>query len=222
MKEKVLLIFFLCIEVMCGDIDKKESNSIEKSQGIETSPSIIFLGDSLTESYGLPENESLTYLFQAKLKEGKKNYKVINAGRSGDTTAGALGRCDWYLKDELRPKFFIVGIGSNDAMRGFPIEEIEKNLLAIISKIQKFDPKIKIFLWELRTFPNMGQEYTNTYTKLFSKVAKKKNIFLLPFPLEGVAGIPAMNLADGIHPNAKGVQVIANNIWKEVSPHLKN
>ena len=186
----------------------------------ENFPRIIFLGDSLTAGYGLQVKDSPPSLIEEKIKFNNLNFKVINAGRSGDTTAGGLERIDWLLKNNLNTKLLVIGLGSNDAMRGYKLNDIEKNLKAIIDKVQKFDSKIKILLWEMYTFESIGQGYSKAYNKIFYKVAKNKKIILIPFPLKNVAKNMKYNQEDGIHPNAEGAKILAENIWIILSKYL--
>ena len=187
----------------------------------ENRPAIVFLGDSLTAGRGLAASQSAPALIEAKLAAAELDYAVVNAGRSGDTTAGGLARLPWYLDAEVRPRVLVIGLGSNDAMRGLPIAEIESNLRKIVSAAREYYPEMQIFLYQMYTFPNMGPQYAGDYEKLFAKVAQAENIVLLPFPLLGVAGEARLNQDDGIHPTAEGTVIMADNIWKALKPHLK-
>jgi acyl-CoA thioesterase-1 len=191
----------------------------EKSPAV-TRPSVVFLGDSLTAGRGLSEDQAVPALIQAKLDAAGLDYRVVNAGRSGDTTAGGLARLDWYLRDNVDARLLVIGLGSNDAMRGIGLDAIETNLRGIVRHIQKVRPATKILLWELQTFPNMGPEYGQAYNDLFKRVATEEKVTLVPFPLAGVAGKPELNTNDGIHPNAEGSRIVADNIWKTLSPLL--
>ena len=133
-------------------------------------------------------SESNPSLIRAKLQEAGLKYRVINAGRSGDTTAGGLTRLSYYLRKDLKVKILVIGLGSNDAMRGVSLVEMKKNLKAIITRTRAFDPAIKIYLFQMHTFPSMGVKYSKAYSQLFPDVAKSTNITLLPFLLDGVAG----------------------------------
>ena len=184
------------------------------------SPAIVFLGDSLTAGFGLSEGEALPALIQQKLEAGHLPFRVINAGRSGDTTAGGLARIDWYLQDSLELHAVVIGLGSNDAMRGLPLEAMERNLRQIIARIRERKPRAKIFLWELRTFPNLGQAYAADYAAVFPRVAAAEAVALIPFPLEPVAARPELNQSDGIHPNAEGTRAVAERVWASLAPAL--
>jgi acyl-CoA thioesterase I len=183
-------------------------------------PSIVFLGDSLTAGFGLSEGEALPALIQQKIEAGHLPFRVINAGRSGDTTAGGLARIDWYLKESLDLRVVVIGLGSNDAMRGLPLETMERNLRQIIARVRERKPSAKIFLWELRTFPNLGQAYADDYAAVFPRVAEAEAVTLIPFPLEAVAARPELNQGDGIHPNAEGTRAVAERVWASLAPQL--
>lgn len=183
-------------------------------------PAIVFLGDSLTAGFGLSQGEALPALIQQKLEAGRLPFRTINAGRSGDTTAGGLARVDWYLQDSLEVSAVVIGLGSNDAMRGLPLETLERNLRQIIARIRERKPSAKIFLWELRTFPNLGQAYAADYAAVFPRVAEAEKVILIPFPLEPVAARPELNQSDGIHPNAEGTRAVAERVWASLAPQL--
>ena len=211
--------------VCCRDAAKSQSQgsaavttpaSSERTEG----PSIVFLGDSLTAGRGLDESQSLPALVQVKLDAASSHYRVINAGRSGDTTAGGLARLDWYLRKIVNPHILVIGLGSNDAMRGLELSAMEANLRQIIQKARQFRPELKVLLWELETFPNLGPDYGSAYKALFRRVAKEEDAILIPFPLAGVAGTLHLNQDDGVHPNAEGTVIVANNIWRALKPLL--
>lgn len=185
-----------------------------------SSPAIVFLGDSLTAGFGLSEGEALPALIQRRLDTEQLPYRVVNAGRSGDTTAGGLARIDWYFKDSLDLKALVIGLGSNDAMRGLPLETMEANLRQMIRRARERKPRAKIFLWELKTFPNLGQQYAGAYAAVFPRVAQSEGATLIPFPLEAVAAHPELNQSDGIHPNAQGTERVAERVWAALRPSL--
>lgn len=192
-----------------------------REQPVAAQPSIVFLGDSLTAGYGLAEKDAFPALIEQKLKDSGQSYRVINAGRSGDTTAGGLSRLDWYLKERVNPQALVIFLGSNDAMRGVPLSEMEKNLHGIIDKARAFHADIRIFIVELRTFPNMGADYGDDFQKLFARVANDAKAQLIEFPLSEVAGRPDLNQPDGIHPNREGTQRVADEIWNALGKQLR-
>ncbi len=187
----------------------------------QTPPSIIFLGDSLTAGLGLPERQAFPALVEEKLKQQGSHYTVINAGRSGDTTAGGLARLDWYLKERVNPEILVIFLGSNDAIRGMPTEAMEKNLRDIVKKAREFRPEMKILLAQLVTFPNLGADYGQRFQSLFTRVAEEEKLVLIEFPLKDVAGKAEFNQPDGVHPNREGTEKVAEVIWKAVEPQLE-
>lgn len=207
-----------CVAIACSD--SSEENAEPVSAAAPAKPAILFLGDSLTAGYRLELSQSPPALIEQKINAAGMNYSVINGGRSGDTSAGGLSRLGWYLRPETGVKVLVIGLGSNDAIRGLPLEDLEKNLREIVRRARAFDPEMKIFLFQMYTFPNMGPRYAGEYEKVFGAVARAENITLLPFPLAGVAGKPALNQADGIHPTVAGARLMADNIWKALAPAL--
>lgn len=174
---------------------------------------IVILGDSLTEGYGVAQTAAFPALLQKKVDQDKMNWKIIAAGSSGSTSASGLQRLKWIAKN--KPDFVLLLLGSNDGLRGLKIEETEKNLNATIAYAKQNE--IPIALGQLHVPPNYGKEYAQKFAALYPKVAKKNRIELAPFLLEKVAGDKDLNLADGIHPNEKGHQIIADNLY----PFLK-
>jgi len=172
---------------------------------------ILFFGDSLTAGLGLDASEAYPALIQKKLDSLNYNYKVINAGLSGETTAGGKNRIDWVLKQNV--DIFVLELGANDGLRGIPIEETKKNLQNIINTVEQKNPDTKIILAGMQIPPNMGQDYTSKFKTVFPELAKNNNLPLIPFLLEGVAGNPELNQADGIHPTAEGYTIVAENVW---------
>lgn len=177
---------------------------------------ILFLGDSLTEGYQLPKEEAYPALVEKELKKARKDIKVINGGVSGATSASGLKRMDWYL--QAKPEIMILALGANDGLRGLKVEETEKNLSNVILKAK--ERGIKVILAGMKMPPNMGESYREKFEKIFPALAKKHSISLVPFILEGVGGRPEYNLPDGIHPNPKGHEVMAQNILKVLEPLL--
>lgn len=179
---------------------------------------ILMFGDSITAGYGLSEEQAYPALIQEKIDSLGLNYTVVNAGLSGETTAGGARRVDWILQQDV--DIFLVGLGGNDGLRGIDPSNTKKNLIAIIEKIREKDSKIDIILTGMQAPPNLGQKYTSSFRSVFREVANKKNITFMPFLLEDVAGIEELNQPDGIHPTAEGQQIIANNIWPYLKPLL--
>ncbi len=187
-------------------------------QGSSTTKTIMFFGDSLTAGYGLSPEEAFPYLLEQRLNEQGKNCKVINAGLSGETTAGGLSRIDWVLRQPI--DVFVLELGGNDGLRGLPLEQTKSNLQAIINKVKAKNPNAKIVVAGMMVPPNMGDDYSTAFRKVFPEIAKKNNATLIPFLLEGVAGNEKLNLPDGIHPNPEGHKIVANNLVKVIGPLL--
>lgn len=173
---------------------------------------ILMIGTSLTQGYGLPPGTEIPAMLQAKLKAAGIDAQVINAGVSGDTSAGGLARLDWSLADH--PGAAIVELGSNDALRGIPPSDTEKNLSAILGKLKA--AHIPTLLCGMKAPRNLGPEYAAQFDPIYPKLAKKYGAILYPFILQGVALNPKLNQADGMHPNPAGVKVIVKNIFPYV------
>ena len=177
---------------------------------------IVASGDSLTAGLGVEENLSFPGRLQKKFKDNGLPHRVVNAGVSGDTTAGGLRRIHGILKQ--KPDIVILALGSNDGLRGFPPTEIEKNLDKIIKICLK--KQVKILLAGLKIPPNYGPKYSGEFKAIFPRLAKKYGLPFIPFLLDGVAGIRELNQSDGIHPKAEGYAIIAEVVWKALLPML--
>ena len=179
---------------------------------------ILFFGDSLTAGYGLSSEIAFPALVEKELIKQNKKVKVINAGLSGETSAGGLSRIDWTLRQPI--DVFVLELGANDGLRGLPIEQTKKNLQSIIDKVKNKYPKVKIVLAGMMVPPNMGKSYADEFKKIYPTMAKKNKASLIPFLLEGVAGDEKLNQADGIHPNAEGHRIVATNLVSFLGPLL--
>lgn len=179
---------------------------------------ILFFGDSLTAGYGLSTFEAFPALVEKKINEQEKRCQVINAGLSGETSAGGLARIDWVLRQPI--DIFVLELGGNDGLRGLPLEQTEKNLQAIIDKVKNKYPKVKIVLAGMMVPPNMGKDYTTKFQTIYPRLAKKNNASLIPFLLEGVGGNEKLNLPDGIHPNPEGHKIVASTVFTILKPLL--
>jgi acyl-CoA thioesterase-1 len=177
-------------------------------------PVIVCLGDSITAGYGLREEQSYPALLQARLKAMGLPHRVVNAGVSGDTSAGGLARMDWLLKQRI--DVLLVALGGNDGLRGHLPEDMEKNLAAIVEKGQAAGAQV--VLAGMRMPTNYGPDYTREFQAVYPALAKKYHVPLLPFLLEGVAANPTLNQADGIHPTAEGAKIVEANVWKALAP----
>ena len=180
---------------------------------------ILFFGDSLTAGYGLNPEDAFPAVVGAELTKSGAEVRVINAGLSGETSAGGLSRIDWILRQPV--DVFVLELGANDGLRGLPIEETRKNLETIIEKVRAKNPGCSIVLAGMMVPPNMGKEYSQSFRTLFSDIARKNKTLLVPFLLDGVAGVEKLNQADGIHPTAEGHAIVGGNLARVILPLVK-
>lgn len=183
------------------------------TQDEDSKPTILFFGNSLTAGYGLDPDQAYPALIQEKLDSLGYEYQVINAGLSGETTASGSTRLDWVLERQA-VDIFVLELGGNDGLRGINPEETQRNLEAMIEKIRTVNPDVEIILAGMESPPNMGPDFTSQFRQVFQDVAQEKNVALIPFLLEGVAGEADLNLPDGIHPTPEGHQIVAENVWE--------
>ena len=188
-----------------------------KPRDAAKAPKIVFLGDSLTAGLGLSTTESFPSLIEQKLKEQGLNYQVVNAGVSGDTSAGGLRRLDWSLDGDVR--VLIVALGANDGLRGLPTREMKKNLAAVLDRARARN--LPVILAGMEAPPNYGVEYTRDFREVYTDLAAEYKVRFIPFLLQGVAGEASLNQADGIHPNTRGAEIVADLVWKELEPELR-
>jgi acyl-CoA thioesterase-1 len=214
----ILFILAACLTSCSASTEKKQAEEGNQVVDSTANKTILFFGNSLTAGYGIDPEESFAGRIQTRLDSLKKEFRVINGGLSGETTAGGLSRLDWFLEEE--PYLFVLELGGNDGLRGIALTETKKNLLAIVDKVQTKYPNTKIILAGMQIPPNMGQDYTEEFKAIYPAVAKEKNIELIPFLLEGVAGNPDLNLPDGIHPTAEGHRLVMETLWPYISKAL--
>ncbi len=191
----------------------------ETGGGLE-SKSILFFGDSLTAGFGVDPSQAFPALIQEKINAQGWKFRAINAGVSGETTAGGRRRIDWVLQRPI--DVFVLELGANDGLRGLPIEEAKQNLQAIIDRVQQKNPRAKIVIVGMQVPTNLGKDYTTRFREIFPELAKVNNAALVPFLLDRVAAIPELNLADGIHPTPAGHKIVAENVWKVLEPVLQS
>jgi len=179
---------------------------------------ILFLGDSLTAGYGLPQEQAFPQLIGRRLKEEGFPYEVVNAGVPGDTSASGLRRIDWLLR--RRVDILFLELGANDMLRGLPLDTTRQNLQTIIDRTRAANPDVQIVVAGMLAPPNLGPEYTAEFRDIFPALADANDALLMPFLLEGVAARPELNLPDGIHPNPAGQEVVAEGVWRLLVPLL--
>jgi acyl-CoA thioesterase-1 len=185
---------------------------ISSFQGFQESKTILFYGDSLTAGYGLTPEQAFPALVEKMLNSNGQQYRVVNAGVSGETSAGGLSRINWILNQHI--DVFILELGANDGLRGVPLSSTKENLQGIINQVRKKYPVVKIVIAGMMVPPNMGTEYSNEFQTMFPKLANDNDTALIPFLLDGVAGDPTLNLPDGIHPNVQGHKIVAGNVMQ--------
>jgi acyl-CoA thioesterase-1 len=222
-KNLILLLFISSMGLISCNSEKKELANDQKevtdSSTVQADQKIIlFFGNSLTAGYGIDQEDAFAGLTQLRVDSLGLDFKVINGGLSGETTAGGLSRLDWFLEDQ--PEIFILELGGNDGLRGIAITETKSNLLAMVDKVRAKFPETKIILAGMQIPPNMGQEYSNEFKEIYPAVAKEKNVILIPFLLENVGGIPELNLPDGIHPTEEGHKIVLETIWPYIQREL--
>ena len=180
-------------------------------------PRIVFLGDSLTAGYGLEKVQAVPALIEARLTREGYPFEVVNAGVSGDTSAGGLSRLDWSLSGDVR--ILVIELGANDGLRGLPVSAMKHNLTEIITRAKARG--IAVLLTGMEALPNYGAAYTAEFRDTFPALAREHKVAFMPFYLDGVAGDPGLNIADGMHPNPEGATIVANNLWRVLEPLLK-
>ena len=179
-------------------------------------PKIVALGDSLTAGNGLLRNEAFPALLQQKVDRNGYRYEVVNAGVSGDTSAGGLRRLDWVMKEDVR--VLIVALGANDGLRGLGAAQMKENLATIIRRAQK--EEVAVILAGMEAPPNYGPEYAASFRQVYVDLAREHKVAFIPFLLSGVAGQSHLNQADGIHPTAQGAAMMADTVWAALQPVL--
>ena len=180
---------------------------------------ILFLGDSLTAGQGVEESQAFPALIEEKIQTQHLPYEVVNAGLSGDTSAGGLHRIDWLLQRPI--DVLVLELGANDGLRGLPVAAMKANLQAIIDKVKAKNPQVKIVIAGMEMPPNLGGDYANDFRAVFADLARTNNAALIPFLLEGVGGHIDLNQRDQIHPTAAGHKIVAENVWRVLAPILE-
>lgn len=221
--KKYFFLFLLLAIFSCGDTTapakKKSTTTAPKAAAENPTPvtttqkekTIVFFGNSLTAGYGLDPSQGFVGLIEKRIDSLALDYKVVNAGLSGETSAGGNSRIDWILRQKI--DVFVLELGANDGLRGTSTAETYKNLNSIIGKVKTKYPEAKIVICAMEAMPNMGEKFTADFRAIFARLAKENAATLIPFFLSNVGGIPELNQADGIHPTAKGHQIVTENIW---------
>jgi len=178
---------------------------------------VLALGDSLTAGFGVDEEDSFPSRIQVKIEDANLGYKVVNAGVSGDTTAGGVRRINWLMKH--KPQIVILALGANDGLRGLSVEEMRSNLEKMIQI--SHDHNAQVLLAGMKALPNYGEDYQKKFESVYPELAKKYELAYLPFLLEGVAGVREHTRPDGLHPTASGYKIVADLVWQYLKPMLK-
>ena len=186
------------------------------SRTADERPKIAILGDSLTAGLGLLETQSYPHLLQKRIDADGFRYEVINAGVSGDTSAGGLRRLDWVLQEDVR--VLVVALGANDGLRGLSVSEMKHNLGQIIETARA--KHVSVILAGMEAPPNYGAEYASSFRQAYRELAQQYRVPFIPFLLDKVAGQAALNQADGIHPNPQGAEIVADTVWSQLKPLL--
>ena len=181
-------------------------------------PAVVILGTSLTAGLGLDPDSAYPALLQRKIDSAGFRYRILNAGVSGESSAGALRRIDWVLRDH--PAMLLIETGANDGLRGQTPDSLRANIQAIIDRTRRQSPETRILLLGMEALPNLGATYTRRFHDVYPALARKNRLPFVPFLLAGVAGVDSLNQADGIHPNARGAELVADNVWPALNQAL--
>ena len=213
----IIILFSACTDNK-KPTTRDQNNTPKETVPITKKKTIVFFGNSLTAGYGLSPEQAFPALIQNKIDSLGLPYQVINAGVSGETSSGGKTRIDWILREPV--DIFILELGANDGLRGTQLSETKKNLQDIIDKVKAKYPAAKLVFAGMEIPPNMGQAYTTEFRNIYTELAAKNNMTLIPFLLESVGGEPDLNQEDGIHPNQQGSIIVAKNVWKQLEKLL--
>jgi acyl-CoA thioesterase-1 len=208
MRRLATIVFSICIALGMAAVDPTPLRRI------------VVLGDSLAAGYGVTPDESWPARLQARVEQAQLPFTIVNAGVSGDTTAGGLRRIDWILRQPA--DILILELGGNDGLRGIPPTATRTNLVGIVRKVRAKSPDTRIVLTGMQMPPSMGRDYAESFQAVFAEVARAENLALVPHLLETVGGVPELNQPDLIHPTPAGHELIASNVWQILEPLLKS
>lgn len=221
---RVPFFLFILLLSACSKPNKASEDSSEEEVGVveqtaeDKQKIILFFGNSITAGYQLNIDQAFPALLQQKIDSLELGYRCINAGLSGETSAGGDSRINWVL--QTVPDIFFLELGANDGLRGLSLEETPQNLQSIIDQVTQVNPDVKVVIAGMMVPPNLGEDYSKEFAQIFPKLASKNEATLIPFILEGVAGNPELNLEDGIHPTPEGHEIVAGTVWKYLKPLL--
>ena len=217
-----ILLLLACLGCQAETTSRKdvEAKGVEENRtASDARPTILFFGTSLTAGLGLDPDEAYPAVIQRKLDSAGLAYRAVNAGVSGETSAAGLRRIDWLLQQPVA--VLVLELGANDALRGQDLAAARENLQAIIDRTKARYPDVRLVVAGMQAPPNLGSRYTREFRELFTELARFNDAALIPFLLEGVAAVPELNQADGIHPNADGARRLADNVWQVLEPVLR-
>jgi acyl-CoA thioesterase-1 len=221
MRRKILFCGLLALGFACGRENQPPVPRSTESAAPTTDtdkPVVLFLGTSLTAGYGLSLEQAYPVV-QSKIDSAGLDFQVVNAGVSGETSAGGLRRIDWLLQQPVA--VLVLELGANDMLRGQDIAAMRANLQEIIDRTRAAHPNVRIVIAGMQAAPNLGEPYGREFAATFVELADENDAELIPFLLDGVAGIPELNLPDGNHPNAEGQRLVADNVWQVLGPVLQ-
>ncbi len=214
----IITLFFVALSG-CNENKKPtetgSDNTVIEKAAVTKKKTIVFYGNSLTAGYGLSPSQAFPAIIQKKIDSLGLSYQVVNAGVSGETSSGGKTRIDWILRQPI--DVFVLELGANDGLRGIPLSATRENLQSIIDRVKSKNPATKLVFAGMQVPPNMGEKYATEFKNIYTDLAEKNGMTLIPFLLEGVGGEPSLNQEDGIHPTAEGHLVVADNLWQ----HLK-
>lgn len=199
--------------------DTAPETGSQAAADVEEDGTVLMLGTSLTAGLGLQPEDAYPALIQERIDSAGLPFRVINAGVSGETSAGALRRLDWLMRQEF--DLLLLETGANDMLRGMDLDSTRVNIQRIIDRVREERPQATIVLAGMMAPPNLGREYAEAYGRMYVKLAEQNNLPFIPFLLEGVGGVPEMNQSDGIHPNEEGARRVAENVWQVLEPVLE-
>jgi acyl-CoA thioesterase-1 len=234
MRRAILSCAVLCVSILplalaCGiqedppraDAEGKPPDGLspKAAPAEDARPAVLFLGNSLTAGLGVNEEQAFPALVQERIDEAGLHFRVVNAGVSGETSADGLRRIDWLLQQPVR--VLVLELGANDALRGQDVDAMQRNLREIIERTRAKYPDVEIVLAGMEAPPNLGARYTTRFREAFRELAREKGAHLVPFLLQGVAGLTELNQGDRIHPNVQGHRILADNVWRVLEPVLR-
>ena len=203
----------------CDPTNEKPRDAGPSSVSATERPSVVFLGTSLTAGLGLDPEQAYPALIQRKIDSAGLNYRVVNAGVSGETSAGARRRVDWLFREPVA--VLVVETGANDGLRGLPADSLRANIQSVLDRARTLEPAPRLVLIGMRVPPNYGLAYSQQFQRIYPELARSNGAELVPFLLEGVGGVAALNQPDGVHPTAEGQRVMAETVWGVLEPVLK-